>query len=233
MYAHRFIQTMYKKMYGNTAKAEYILKDAGPKGGPGYVDIADESTKEMYEIKSRLGYTQGLSELGNYINKANDPDIGCAIKGWQSGVRPIIPVNWMICPWNPNKEFMVQQNNQGVIIYDIRLRNLPEPLPSPVFVPAALVKKIIDNIIKGIQPSMTLEQVKVVVNRTLNNSIPNCQQRKSFAQMAMVGGAISLIPNIYVSVQSGGLAVAAQAEIYLAIAAIEAIALQIILNSNC
>ncbi len=99
--------------------------------------------------------------------------------------------------------------------------------------PAALVKKIIDEIIIGIQPTMTLEQVKVAVNRILINSIPNCQQRKSFAQMAMVGGAIALIPNIYLSVQSGGLAVAAQVEVYLAIAAIEAISLQIILNSNC
>jgi hypothetical protein len=233
MYAHRFIQTMYKKMYGNTAKAEYILKDAGPNGGPGYVDIADESTKEMYEIKSSNGFDQGILELNNYINKANDLIIGCSIKGWKSGVRPIIPVNWMVCPWNPNKDFKIEQNDRGVITYDIRLRNLPQPNPSPVFVPAALVKKIIDDIIRGIQPSMTLEQVKVVVNRTLTNSIPNCKQRKSFAQMAMVGGAIALIPNIYLSVQSGGLAVAAQVEVYLAIAAIEAISLQIILNSNC
>ncbi|MBX2951691.1 MAG: hypothetical protein KF870_04235, partial [Leadbetterella sp.] len=205
IYAHRTIQSMYKAIYGSSMKAEYILKDAGPNGGPGYVDIADEENKEMYEIKSKNHKAGGLTELNNYINKANDPITGCSIKGWHAGTKalPEMP-SWMVCPWNKGKEIKIDQVDAGVILYDIRNRNIPAVEPAPEFVPVAVLKKIIDDIIKGLRPSMTLEEVKLVVNRVINSSLPNCAERKAFAQMAMAAGAIGLVGNAYVSWQSGG-----------------------------
>jgi hypothetical protein len=125
---HAAIQLDFWLNIDNGAQLEYQIPESGPNGGTGWADIIDAQSG-IYEIKTYLEIETGKTELERYIDKGK---IHCK-KNFAKGLKyPSERV--IIHPANPNKEIVAKgykAEYQGMIIYDVRNRNVSDPIILP------------------------------------------------------------------------------------------------------
>lgn len=114
--------------------SEYYIPKSGKNGGPGYVDIYNPMTGELFEIKSEPQLEAGRKEIEKYVTKAKEycPNT----TNWKKGTsyfyneqNPrvlLVPVT--------NKKLSSWLEEPGVILYkyeNITQQPIPVPLPLP------------------------------------------------------------------------------------------------------
>lgn len=113
---------------------EYIIPGAGANFGYGYVDIVNTATRAMYEIKPNTQIAQGLSEIDNYVNKAN---LNCPTYGipWNKGSLTGYAITYLPNPNDLSGNTIMQAKAQfdGLIVYQFVPKNTsPVPIVMPV-----------------------------------------------------------------------------------------------------
>ncbi|RFZ95661.1 hypothetical protein D0C36_09130 [Mucilaginibacter conchicola] len=125
------------------ALREYIVPGSSGKlnGNPGYADIVNPASGEMFEIKpdNPSGDAAGVAEIALYVNMANVSCPRTVGGGWSTGQN--YSARDLPDPRNPTKIIHVRLAKPGVILYSSETRNgLPEL--TPVIIPENLIEKI-------------------------------------------------------------------------------------------
>jgi hypothetical protein len=176
--AHHIIQNKYRLLYGgSTVESEYYIPRSSIKGNQGYADIVNFTSKEIFEIKSDNGESQGQKEVELYVNQANKycpPSSGGL---WGKGIG--FPQFSFIWPLDPTKEIIVRQRIPGVIIYGFDSRK-PQTVPAPVYEPI---------------PVATQERLRQLLRQLLKEPSPQVRERMITAFYAglSTGVVIALI----------------------------------------
>ena len=144
------------------ALREYYVPGSSGKlnGNPGYADIANSSTGEMFEIKpdNTDGQRAGAAEIQLYITQANALCPRIVGGGWSAGGN--YPTRYLPDPKNPSNLLVSRLFSNGVIVYSSRSRNgLPQPIP--VVLPETLVEKL-KNLFRQIKNSPTTMQPQII-----------------------------------------------------------------------
>ena len=124
------IEQHYKHTFGlgREIYTEFPLKCASHNltGNTGFIDIADLTEKQIYEIKPVWSETIGVTQLQWYLS---------FLPGWTPGTiySKDTPIEIGPSPSSPIKVIVTQMNIPGVIVYWERLKNvnLP-PIPGKV-----------------------------------------------------------------------------------------------------
>jgi hypothetical protein len=150
--------------YGNR---EYSIPYSGSSGQkPGYADIVNTLTNEIFEIKpdNPQGRAAGEAEVQNYVIKANlfCPILNASISPiWRKGFG--YQPRYLNYPLNPTLSIEAKLTAPGVIVYDYVSRN---PATQPIVIPqniADKLKRFLQEAAKnlnGITPEIILEILK-------------------------------------------------------------------------
>lgn len=140
---HVMIQIDYisqNQMYG---QREYKIPFSGSGGQrPGYADIANILTNEIFEIKpnEKQRVNEGRAEVENYVTKANlfCPILNTSISPvWRPG--QIYQPRYINYPNNPSLSIRSELIAPGVIVYNYVSRN---PLTQPIVIPQEIASKL-------------------------------------------------------------------------------------------
>lgn len=140
---HVMIQIDYiyqNQMYG---QREYKIPFSGYGGQkPGYADIANTLTNEIFEIKpdDQTRIVEGRSEVENYVTKANlfCPILNASISPiWRKGI--VYQPRYLNYPKNPTLSIETELSEPGVIVYRYKSRN---PLTQPIVIPQDIADKL-------------------------------------------------------------------------------------------
>ena len=140
-----------------------MIPNAGANGGPGYADIVDLGTGEIFEIKSLNAAASGVSEVEEYIAKGLEycPNTS----SWGKGV--IYPVSRILPnPRDPSKKLVVQLFEPGVLSY---YSDDVIQLPEPVFIPSSLFERI-KRFMQQIKENIDDVDIEVEVARFLHEN---------------------------------------------------------------
>jgi hypothetical protein len=160
--AHHIIQNKYRLLYGGSdIETEYFIPKSSIKGNQGFADIVNFTSKEIFEIKTINGASQGLMEVEKYIDQGNKicPPLTGGV--WQKGTGfPKISFIW---PLDPLKELRVEQQNPGVIIYEVAKKG-QNVQPAPVYepVPVATTQRIRELMKKLIREPNEKERERLI-----------------------------------------------------------------------
>lgn len=174
---------------------EYKIPNAGATMGiPGYADIVNTTTGEIFEIKPPSSIQQGASEVANYVTKAN---AFCA-----NGVpyRPGSNFSTVVLPYftKPGKGMKVSLEPGGVLKYEpVDSRPSPVILPVPQAVTdrlKSLIRKLVEH------PDFAEYQIREFFSDSAN------AQLKDALKTAVKGAGIAVVVGTIVEdVLSGGL----------------------------
>lgn len=131
---HWMIQFDYLTTPG--AALEYYIPGAGANGGAGFADIANENTKEMYEIKpdNDAGFNSGVTEIARYVNTAT---AACQNGTWTPGAS--YTGRNLPNPRDPTTVLQTRLAANGVILY----KAVPKATnPLPVAIPTTIAQKL-------------------------------------------------------------------------------------------
>lgn len=141
---------------------EYQIPNAGIKNGrPGYADIVNTSSGDMFEIKPPGQATPGKDEVAKYVAMAA---IGCprlpGLPMWHQGTD--YATRFLPNPRNPLKQIKVTSTTPGVIIYE----DVPGGNPVPLVIPMSVLDKIKSLVEKLKNTPQTIE---VAIAQFLND----------------------------------------------------------------
>jgi hypothetical protein len=143
---HWCIELDYVNNINPNASAEYLIPDAGtvPKY-PGYPDLVDVTTGEIFEIKHESDTIRGRAEVSKYVAKAKAycPNTANWKRGTNYPATKTIPRSIMYPV--PDKKLQAWLSESGLIVYKISKGN-PDPQPEPISIPAPTVIRIKDFI---------------------------------------------------------------------------------------
>jgi hypothetical protein len=153
---------------------EYTIPGASGKlnGNPGYADIVNSLTREMFEIKpnNETGRKAGAAEIQIYVTQAN---LNCPpVSGgtWQAGSN--YAPRYLPDPKNPLNQLEVRLNANGVIVYsskpnDGNRQTVPVVLPETL---AERLKKLLKEL--AVAPQVNQEQLIFAFLRANPNIVP-------------------------------------------------------------
>ena len=129
--AHLVIQEDYEtNVSGGNGTYEYKIPGAAKSlsNYPGYADIANPISGEIFEIKPPSLQAEGAAEAAWYVSKAN---INCSPPVWTLGTN--YPPNHILPnPADPSTSILASLVEPGVIIYTFPSRiNFPVPVAAP------------------------------------------------------------------------------------------------------
>jgi len=128
-------------------------------GQMGYIDIADLTLGQAYEIKPIEAEQRGMAELNWYLS---------FLPGWTPGtIYPTVPTYIGTWPTDPTRDVYAQMRIPGVIVYWERLRP-KEPVPIPIPIPEQERERSYDTIRTwNPQPFLRTCGVVIVVGVTI------------------------------------------------------------------
>jgi hypothetical protein len=116
---HRYAQRKYVQRFGR-GSPEFSLTDAN--GNWNFIDIADETDREVYEIKSaNQGAVTAAAEATYYRNLLNTAGVGCNPRNWTLG-QTIDPFTTE----GSGERVNYTSPRDGVILYDVELIDVTE-----------------------------------------------------------------------------------------------------------
>lgn len=125
------------------ALREFIIPGSSGKlnGNPGYADIVNPQTNEMFEIKpnNRTAIQSGTNEIQLYVTQGNLLCPPLNGSGWIAGGNYL--TRYLPDPKNPSNVLQVKLAGAGVIVYESLPRN-GQPAPVPVVLPENLAHKL-------------------------------------------------------------------------------------------
>jgi len=185
---HVMIQIDYiyqNKMYG---EREYKIPFSGSSGQkPGYADIVNTLTNEIFEIKPDIQQRidEGRAEVENYVTKANlfCPILNASISPiWRKGFG--YQPRYINYPNNPSLSIVTKLKEPGVIVYDYVSRN---PLTQPIVIPqdiAEKLKQFLQEAAKNLN-ELTPEKIMLVLK--------NNPEIVIYLKSAAVGAGVAII----------------------------------------
>jgi len=164
---HWLIQ--YDYMFSNPlAMREYFIPGSSGKlnGNPGYADIVNPASGEMFEIKpfSTTGQAAGAAEIQLYVTQANALCPRIVGGGWSAGTN--YTQRYLPDPKNPSNLLWSRLSSSGVIVYSSVSRN-GAPQVVPVLLPENLTEKL-KKLVKDIQANPSMQQ-QLVINFVRQN----------------------------------------------------------------
>ncbi len=189
---HWLIETDYVFTYNqsSTSLAEYMIPKAGPNGGPGYADLVDLSTGEIFEIKSEPQLTAGILEVATYVTLANIHCGGAPQSGsWRKGTFYSETGRKLYNPARPNETLVAWRasGEEGVILYRYESIDLqPDPILVPL--PDPTLKRIMD-FFNRVRPAIGTVDLDVEIARFLREN----EDIKKVIAAALVGTAITIV----------------------------------------
>jgi len=168
--AHNIIQFYYRTMnWFNDIQLEYKSPEASSKNPgiqPGYADIVNLTTGEIFEIKTVNSWKKGEEEVILYVDKANEHCLNSSSlpinfsRG--NNYPPRKELEWP----TSNKRFITYRAKQaapenGVITYELVQNNQEwKPSPDQVFIPQTKIDKLKD-VLKDMVNSPTPKDVAI------------------------------------------------------------------------
>lgn len=153
------------------ALREYMIPGSSGKlnGNPGYADIVNELSKEMFEIKpdNPTGEAAGAAEIQIYVTQGN---LNCPPTGggtWKAGTN--YPTRYLPDPKNPLNQLEARLGENGVILY-ISKPNNGNPKTVPVILPENLAEKL-KNLLKQIAATPSTMQQQILAFLRANPSV--------------------------------------------------------------
>jgi hypothetical protein len=140
---HVMIQIDYIYQNNIYGEREYKIPFSGSSGQkPGYADIVNTLTNEIFEIKpdNPQGRAAGEAEVQNYVTKANlfCPILNASISPiWRKGLG--YQPRYLNYPHNPTLSIVSELIAPGVIGYRYSSRN---PATQPIVIPQAIADKL-------------------------------------------------------------------------------------------
>jgi hypothetical protein len=140
---HVMIQLDYIYNHPTVGEREYKIPFAGSSGQrPGYADIVNTLTNEIFEIKpdETRKISEGIVEVGNYVNKAN---LFCPIKNstvsstWRPGQT--YQPRYLSYPKDPALSIVTELVAPGVIGYKTVSRS---SATQPIVIPQGIAEKL-------------------------------------------------------------------------------------------
>lgn len=187
-FEHWVIQLDY--IYNNAGGTrEYKIPFAGPSGtNPGYADIVNKLTNEIFEIKplNPAGIAAGVAEVNNYVSKANASCTPNPIAtnpffhagtNYNGGLPKYFPAA------NPHRVLMAQFNTPGVITYSYEsITPSNQPSTAPIS-----IKDQIKELVRRIKDHAS--SWKEIVSEYLRNH----PELVNYIKAAAVGTAVTII----------------------------------------
>lgn len=139
---HWLIQMDYMSANAGAYKEYFVPGSSSQQNGrPGYADIANTSSSEMFEIKpdNNAGRAAGSAEVQIYVDQANLLCPSANGIPWHAGTN--YSTRNLIDPRNPANMIVARLYNNGVIVYASEPKN-GSPVPSPVVLPQNLADKL-------------------------------------------------------------------------------------------
>lgn len=167
---HWMIELDYTTIINPFAVGEYFIPNAGANGGPGYADIVNVYTGEIFEIKPETQLQNGITELNRYIQKAtkycpNTPGTGSWIPGFLYPY-PLVAPRVIPHPF-PNKIIQAYLAQNGIILYRTVTGTLdPSPVPLPIPQSTAQrLKRFIEETAKKMGQIDIEEEIRVFLDK--------------------------------------------------------------------
>lgn len=162
--------------------AEYMIPNSGANGGPGYADMVDLGTGEIFEIKSENVAANGVAEVENYIAKGilHCPNTSTWKKGTFYPVQRVLPN-----PRNPSQSLVVQLYEAGVLSYSSENLDID---PEPVIVPQHVFERI-KRFMERMKQSIETIDIELEVARFLHEN----PEVATFIKGAAIGAGIAII----------------------------------------
>ncbi len=183
---HWLIQLDYVSKNPLQSDMEFAIPNSSSSGNRGYADLVNLQTKSIFEIKpdNPDGWSAGISEVANYVNKANQfcSTIFPTGVNWGQGISytpTVLPTAI------PNKYLKTRLYAPGVIVYSYEITTTPVPAP-PIVVPTTIVDKfkhLIDRLRQNFQQADKIIAEFLQQNPDLVNYIKS----------AAIGAGIALI----------------------------------------
>ncbi|HAO05239.1 MAG: hypothetical protein KA121_09240 [Ferruginibacter sp.] len=185
---HWIIQLDYVSKNPLNSDVEYAIPFASSTNpnNRGYADIVNLQDKTIFEIKlnNQNGQTSGVSEVANYVEKAN---MHCANQfptsiSWHTGTNyssVLLPTS------NSNKYLKANLYAPGVIVYDYITTDNPVPAP-PIVVPTTIVDKfkhLIDRLRQNFQQA----------DKIIAEFFYQHPELKNYIKSTAIGAGIALI----------------------------------------
>lgn len=184
---HWLVQLDYLSKNPFNSDREYAIPGAGPSGGYGFADIVNTTSKEIFEIKPLSQTAAGITEVGNYVIKANVSCLNSGtpgvpwIKGYSAGYTP----RHLPWPKDPSRTLYASSTNNGVINYDLIQRIT---FPNPIIIPQTIVDKIKNLLQRLHQYPGNIEYEIAIFLKDPNNA-----DVLQAIQGALVGSAIAIV----------------------------------------
>lgn len=153
------------------ALREYMIPGSSGKlnGNPGYADIVNSISKEMFEIKpdNQAGETAGLAEVQIYVTQGNLTCPPATGGSWRAGSN--YPTRYLPDPKNPLNQLVARLGDNGVILYSSKPSN-GSPQTVPVVLPQSLADKL-KNLLKQIAATPSTMEQQILAFLRANPSI--------------------------------------------------------------
>lgn len=167
--AHKIVQVYFQVLYPY-AQTEYIIPGAGVKTNPttgktyaGYADIVEPSHGWIFEIKPDGSEADGLSELNNYVTKANTA--GCGPNQLEGGSQPMVA--WAAGTSAAVPPIYLPSTNPDKLLYIYQLPNYPGVIS---------YKEVDKNTAPGYNPNIIPDNVKQTVDQLMQRLKNKLQQ---------------------------------------------------------
>lgn len=182
---HWLIQYDYLMSNPNSFR-EYFIPQSGANGGPGYADLVNKNTYEIFEIKpnNRDGLDDGTKEAIKYVTNANmhcSPSLEGSSKKWTQGIlytQRILPY-----PLDITKQLNIFRGAPGVIVYEIAQKNT---IPQQILIPKEVLDKI-KSLLKELKKDMDNLEEKILVY------LQEYPEVVKYIKAAAVGAAVTIV----------------------------------------
>lgn len=182
---HWLIQYDYLMSNPNSFR-EYFIPQSGANGGPGYADLVNKSTYEIFEIKpdNPDGRKYGIEEVKRYVDNANvhcSPTLEGSSKKWTQGIQ--YTSRTLPYPLDITKQLNIFRGEPGVIVYNIGQNNT---IPQQILIPKEVLDKI-TSLLKELKKDMENLEEKILVY------LQEYPEIVKYIKAAAVGAAVTIV----------------------------------------
>lgn len=148
---HWLVMLDYISKNAANGEIEYAIPGSGSNGGRGYADIVNRMSGEIFEVKPPSLLAQGISEVDNYVLKANQHCLS-SLTGASLFKKGTNYSGTIISdPWNPQRVLETNLGANGVVTYTYKDR-VTNPLP--ISIPSSALDKV-RNLVNKLKDKVT------------------------------------------------------------------------------
>ncbi len=182
---HWLIQYDYLMSNPNSFR-EYFIPQSGANGGPGYADLVNKNTYEIFEIKpdNPDGRKYGMEEVKRYVDNANvhcSPSLEGSSKNWTQGM--LYTSRTLPYPLDITKQLNIFRGEPGVIVYNIGQKNT---IPQQILIPQEVLDKIA-SLLKELKKDMENLEEKILVY------LQEYPEIVKYIKAAAIGAAVTIV----------------------------------------